>query len=75
MAQSTTMMAAASALARPLTMRMPSRTAKRQVGDVYLALALRRGVGLEEVNKDRLYRGLDHLLMHKPVAERTVTDI
>jgi transposase len=97
----------------------------RQFGDVYLALALWRGVGLEElceqllpigkeriawakmaavlvaarfcepsselhiaedwyrrtaladllqlgdeeVNKDRLYRGLDHLLMHKPALE------
>jgi transposase len=98
----------------------------RQFGDVYLALALWRGVGLEElcerllpigkeriawakmaavlvaarfcepsselhiaedwyrrtaladllqlgdeeVNKDRLYRGLDHLLEHKPALER-----
>jgi hypothetical protein len=51
----------------------------RQFGDVYLALALWRGtelealcerqLGDEEVNKDRLDRGLDHLLVHKAELE------
>ncbi len=33
------------------------------------ALADLLQLGDEEVNKDRLYRGLDHLLMHKPALE------
>jgi transposase len=35
----------------------------------HTALADLLQLGDEEVNKDRLYRGLDHLLMHKPAIE------